>query len=153
MARILAIGGISLGILGLFLLVRKAKAGPEPEPDTGDERIVITQISASQDAEGITATIKWKHNISAVVRDAAFVEAQISIGRMENGIWTNYYTVGAQGNVPIENQIASITAFWGQGATPAGLAGFKCQITAFNEGWQEIAKSPWYVAENIIEVE
>ena len=55
--------------------------------------------------------------------------------------------------VPQEDQIASITAFWGPGAAPAGLAGFRCQITAFNEGWQTIAQSPWYVVENIIEVE
>lgn len=148
------IAGAGLGILGLVLLFRKAEVTLKMEPGTGDERITITQISAEQDGD-IIAFIKWKHNIQAVIRDAAFVEAETSIGRMENGVWNNYFTVSAKGHIPMINRIGTLTAFWALIAVeemPEGPAGFRCQITAYNEGWQTIAQSPWYVTENIIEV-
>jgi len=153
--RALGIAGIGLGALGLLLLVRKAKAAPELEPGIGDERIVITQISAKQDETGVTAIIKWKHSIPGLPMDAAFVEAQTSIGRMENGGWINYYTVGAQGDVPMEGRVGTIFAFWDQSAVAIwgkGMAGVRCQIVALTEGWQEVARSPWYVAEDVIEI-
>lgn len=143
-----AIGTITVITIGGIILATRAKAAPE-------EGITIQNITGKKLADGsVQAYIKWMHyKVPALLESGSFARAETSIGRMENGVWNNYYMVGTSVGVPPEGKISTIYAYWAKEAVATfnkGLAGFRCYIIGYTVGWQEITRSDIYTFEDVV---
>lgn len=114
--------------------------------------IFILNITGEKRADGsIMAHIYWTY-YGISIDPEAFASVVTSIGRMENGVWKNYYTVETFPGIPPEGGTGVVGAYWAPEAVaqmPKGPAGFRASITIYLY-WQPQAWSAPFIAEDVV---
>lgn len=122
--------------------------------------ITILEITGERKADGVYAYVKWVWHSHPFDPDAK-ASAYCELGRMENGVWRNYWTIEPFSGYPPEDTPSVIICRWPEEYIQEMIRheeiaygdkmGFRCQVIAWVY-WDEIGSSPWVIAEEVVTI-